>query len=138
MGVSGGRGSAGAVRRALREAGGGAVELVLVHAWRPPGGERSFRRHPDARGLAEVREAAAGRLDEALRSALAGAGPGTAVRGALVRGRPRRVLVAVTDRGADLLVVGAGRGLLRRGLRRSVTAHCLRHAGCPVLTVPGP
>ncbi len=46
-----------------------------------------------------------------------------------------RIVVGVSGS----LVVGAGSGgRLRRGLRRSVTAYCVKHAGCPVLAVPRP
>ncbi|MFE9428489.1 universal stress protein [Kitasatospora sp. NPDC006697] len=138
VGVSGSERSGAAVRRALREARTGPAEVLLVHAWRPPGGERGYLRYPDSPALAQARAGAAARLAEVLRGARAQAGPDTPVRGALVRGRPHRALVAVADRGADLLVLGTSRSLLRRGLRRSVTAHCVRHAGCPVLAVPAP
>ncbi|MFI9364100.1 universal stress protein [Kitasatospora sp. NPDC053057] len=57
-----------------------------------------------------------------------------------VRGETGHALVRCADRPGDVLVLGAGRerGRLSRLIRPSITAYCVRHATCPVLTVPRP
>ncbi|MFD9130563.1 universal stress protein [Kitasatospora sp. NPDC059571] len=138
VGVSGSLGSLAALHRAVAEAGRLGAEVLAVLAWEPPGGEFGYRRSPCPPLLAAVRDAAAGRLATALGEAFGGARPAVPLRSLAVRGQTVPVLVGLAGRPDDLLVVGAGRGLLRRGLRPSVAAGCLRQAGCPVLAVPRP
>ncbi|MEV7941682.1 universal stress protein [Kitasatospora sp. NPDC088264] len=138
VGVSGSLGSLAALHRGVAEARGRGAELVPVLAWEPPGGEFGYRRSPCPPLLAAVREAAEQRLRDALDAAFGGADPGVPLRPLVIRGETGPALVQAADRTDDLLVLGRSGGLLRRRLRRSVTAHCAREAGCPVLTVPVP
>jgi nucleotide-binding universal stress UspA family protein len=75
---------------------------------------------------------------ESLPSALADLGPGLDAVTALVFGRPAREIVAYASRhGIDVIVMGThGRTGVSRALLGSVAEGVVRHAGCPVLTVP--
>ncbi|MGF1425292.1 universal stress protein [Kitasatospora sp. LaBMicrA B282] len=138
VGVSGSLGSLAALHRAVLEARYRAAQLLVVHAWEAPGGERGYRRYPASPLLEAAYAAAAETLDEALAwGGSAGAGD-VALVGELVRGAPGAALVAAADREQDLLVVGAGGGLLRRGLWPSVAGHCVKRARGAVLVVPRP
>ncbi|MEU8924808.1 universal stress protein [Kitasatospora sp. NPDC048545] len=138
VGVSGSLGSLAALHRGAAEAWERGAELLPVLAWEPPGGEFGYRRSPCPPLLAAVRDAAEQRLRTALDEAFGGADPGVPLRPVVIRGETGPALVDVADRPGDLLVLGRGGGLLRRRLRRSVSAYCARTAGCPVLTVPTP
>ncbi|GAA2842629.1 hypothetical protein GCM10010441_78400 [Kitasatospora paracochleata] len=138
VGLSGSLGSLAALHRAVAEARRTDTPVLAVHAWEPPGGEIGYRRSPCPPLLAAVRAQAAERLATALDDAFGGTDPGVRLQTLLVRGEPGRALVAAAEHPDDLLVLGAGGSLLHRGLRPSVTGHCLRHAACPVLTVPRP
>ncbi|WP_051830219.1 universal stress protein [Streptomyces novaecaesareae] len=138
VGVSGSLGSLAALHRGVAEARERGAELLPVLAWEPPGGELGYRRSPCPPLLAAVREAAERRLHDALDAAFGGADPGVPLRPVVVRGETGPALVHVADRPGDLLVLGRSGNLLRRRLRRSVSAYCARKAGCPVLTVPVP
>ncbi|MEU9041604.1 MULTISPECIES: universal stress protein [unclassified Kitasatospora] len=138
VGVSGSLGSLAALHRGVAEARARGAELLPVLAWEPPGGEHGYRRSPCPPLLAAVREAAEQRLHEALDSAFGGADPGVPLRPVVIRGETGPALVHLADRPGDLLVLGQSGGLLRRRLRRPVSAYCVRAAGCPVLTVPVP
>ncbi|MFI6845608.1 universal stress protein [Kitasatospora sp. NPDC050467] len=138
VGVSGSLGSLAALHRAVAEARRTDAELVPVLAWEPPGGEIGYRRSPCPPLLAAVRDAAEQRLRDALETAFAGMHPGLPIHPLVIRGETGPALVQTADRPGDLLVVGQSGGLLRRGLRRSVTAYCTRKAGCSVLAVPRP
>ncbi|MFJ8475229.1 universal stress protein [Kitasatospora sp. NPDC094011] len=138
VGVSGSLGSLAALHRGVAEARDRGAELWPVLAWEPPGGEHGYRRSPCPPLLAAARDAAERRLDEALEAAFGADGPGVTMQPVVIRGDTGPALVHVADRSDDLLVLGRSGGLLRRRLRRSVSAHCARAAGCPVLTVPVP
>ncbi|MFG2821493.1 universal stress protein [Kitasatospora sp. NPDC048365] len=139
VGVSGSLGSIAALHRAVAEARSRAVEVLVVHAWEPPGGEFGYRRSPCPPLLDAVRSAALERLETVLDEAFAGVPTGVRMRAELVRGEPGRALTALADDPADLLVLGATQaGRLRRGMRPAVTAHCTARAVCPVLVVPKP
>ncbi|MFE2410231.1 universal stress protein [Kitasatospora sp. NPDC059408] len=138
VGVSGSLGSLAALHRAAAEARRTGAALVPVLAWEPPGGELGYRRSPCPPLLTAARDAADQRLRDALDAAFAGADPGVPVHPVVVRGETGPALVHIADRPDDLLVLGHGGNLLRRGFRRSVASHCLREAACPVLTVPAP
>jgi nucleotide-binding universal stress UspA family protein len=138
VGVSGSLGSLAALHRGVAEARERGAVLVPVLAWEPPGGELGYRRSPCPPLLSAVREAAEQRLNEALDAAFGGADPGVPIRPVVIRGESGPALVHVADRADDLLVLGRSGGLLRRRLRRSVSAYCAKEAGCPVLTVPVP
>ncbi|WP_406194858.1 universal stress protein [Kitasatospora sp. NBC_01560] len=138
VGVSGSLGSLAALHRAVAEARRTGAEVLPVLAWEPPGGELGYRRSPCPPLLAAVRDAAEQRLRDALDTAFPGSGPGVPMHPLVVRGETGPALVQTADRPEDLLVVGRSGGLLRRRLRRSVTAYCTRKAGCAVLAVPRP
>ncbi|MGV9267526.1 universal stress protein [Kitasatospora sp. NPDC003701] len=138
VGVSGSLGSLAALHRAVAVAHRTGAEVVPVLAWQPPGGEYGYRRSPCPPLLAAARDAAELRLRDALDAAFAGVDPGVPMNPLVVRGETGPALVGSADRPGDLLVVGRSGGLLRRRLRSSVTAYCVRKAGCPVLAVPRP
>ncbi|MBV6697792.1 universal stress protein [Kitasatospora aureofaciens] len=138
VGVSGSLGSLAALHRGVAEAHRTGAEVVPVLAWEPPGGEFGYRRSPCPPLLSAVRDAAEQRLHDALDAAFGGVDPGVRLRPVVVRGDTGPALVHVADRPDDVLVLGQSGGLLRRRLRPAVSAHCLREAGCPVLTVPTP
>ncbi|MDH6574740.1 universal stress protein [Kitasatospora sp. MAP5-34] len=139
VGVSGSLGSLAALHRAVDEAGRTDTEVLAVLAWLPQGGEHGYRLAPCPPLLAAWGKAAAERLSEALVDAFGGVPSGVRLAAEVVRGDSGPALVQVADRPGDVLVVGAGSGSrLRRGLRPSVTAYCVKHAACSVLTVPKP
>ncbi|MGW4649104.1 universal stress protein [Kitasatospora sp. NPDC004289] len=140
VGVSGSLGSLAALHRAVAEARWTGSELLAVLAWLPQGGEAGYRRAPCPPLLTVWEESATARLAEALEAAFGDGGPvGVRLRSCVVRGETARALALFADRPDDLVVVGAGSGsLLRRGLRASVPAECLKRAVCPVLAVPRP
>jgi nucleotide-binding universal stress UspA family protein len=138
-GVSGSPGNIVALRYAGDMARLRAARLVAVHAWVPPGGDIAERRapSPDLRRLWQ--EAARARLQDALGIAWGGRPVGLELECLVVRGSPGQVLVDVAGSPDDLLVVGTGRRSGLAGIWRGrVTRYCVRHAGCPVLTVPPP
>ncbi|GAA2157427.1 hypothetical protein GCM10009760_59610 [Kitasatospora kazusensis] len=139
VGVSGSLGSLAALHRAVDEAARTDTEVLAVLAWLPQGGERAYRLAPCPPLLTAWTQAAAARLSEALDDAFGGASSGVRLSAQVVRGESGPALVRVADRPGDVLAVGAGSGSrLRRGLRSSVTAYCVKHAACPVLVVPQP
>ncbi|WP_035804900.1 universal stress protein [Kitasatospora mediocidica] len=139
VGVSGSLGSLAALHRAVAEARRTDAEVLAVLAWLPVGGEYGHRRAPCPPLMAVWREAAAARLNVALDDAFGGAPTGVRLSTVLIRGDSGPALVQTADRDGDLLVVGSGSGsMLARGLRRSVSAYCVKHADCPVLAVPKP
>ncbi|MEU8510911.1 universal stress protein [Kitasatospora sp. NPDC048722] len=131
VGVNGSPGSLAALRWAIARARRTGVGRLVVHAWTSPVGARRTLRHPDWPPVVEAREAAADVLAAAVEQAFAA---GVVADGALVRGAPAAALVRIADREGGLLVLGTGTGRFR--VRGRVAAHCLKHACCPVLTVP--
>ncbi|MFI5530287.1 universal stress protein [Kitasatospora sp. NPDC051853] len=140
VGVSGSLGSLAALHRAVGEGRRTGAEVLAVLAWLPQGGEIGYRRAPCPPLLAVWEESATARLAEALEAAFGVGGPvGVRLSSCVVRGETVRALTLFADRPDDLVVVGAGSGSrLRRGLRASVPAECLRRVVCPVLVVPRP
>ncbi|MFD8084522.1 universal stress protein [Kitasatospora sp. NPDC059722] len=136
VGVNGSPGSRAALRWAIAEARRTGAGLLAVHAWQSPVGERRALRYPDWPPVVEAREAAADVLAAAMELAFAA---GVVADGELVRGAAAAALVRIADREGGLLVLGTGtrtgRFRAARG-RGRVAAHCLKHARCPVLTVP--
>jgi nucleotide-binding universal stress UspA family protein len=137
VGVSGSVRSLQALRHAAAEARAHDGVLVAVHAWVPPGGDLAERRCPDP-GLRQIwRDAAWQRLDGALDAVFGGMPPGVDVEPVVVRGETGSVLVQVSGRDDDLLVIGAGRrGALRRLCHVRIPRYCVARAACPVLAVP--
>ncbi|MET8629003.1 universal stress protein [Kitasatospora sp. NPDC004669] len=140
VGVSGSLGSLAALHHAVAEARRADVEVLAVLCWSPPGDELGYRRSVCPPVLDAGRDAAVARLRQALDEAFAGRHAGARLRCQAVRGETGHSLVRCADRPGDVLVLGAGRerGCLSRMIRPSVTAYCVRHATCPVLTVPRP
>ncbi|WP_457033341.1 universal stress protein [Kitasatospora sp. P5_F3] len=139
VGVSGSLGSLAALHRAVEEGRRTDREVLAVLAWLPQGGEQGYRLAPCPPLLAAWRDCAEARLTEALDGAFGGAPADVRLSAHVVRGDTGPVLVHAADRPDDLLVLGAGSGSwLRRGLRPSVTAYCVKRAACPTLVVPQP
>ncbi|MCW2935350.1 MAG: uncharacterized protein JWM19_6312 [Actinomycetia bacterium] len=137
VGVHGSLGSLQALRYAAAEAQERSVPLVPVIAWVPPGGDAAERSRPSPYLRHVWREEARKRLWGAFEAGLGGLPADLHVEPHVERGEGGTVLVQLADRADDLLVIGTGRrGLLTRGLRRSVGRYCLAHATCPVLAVP--
>jgi len=130
VGVDGTLGSLGALRRAVAEARQRRMPLCAVrvvpevHAW------------VGAAPLDEADLAAFERqITDAFADALGGFPPDLEIRTTVIVGSPGRALVGLARGDEDLLVVGSGD---HRRWRRSVSGYCVRHAGCPVLSVPLP
>ena len=139
VGVSGSLGNLAALHVAAEQARLNGVTLVAVLAWRPVGGELAYRRAPCPPLLRLWREQATDVLRAALVDAFGGAPREVVVKSVAVRGGAGPVLVAMAERPADLLVVGAGRrGQLSRVCHGAVSRYCIAHARCPVLAVPSP
>ncbi|MFJ9776032.1 universal stress protein [Kitasatospora sp. NPDC101157] len=140
VGVSGSLGSLAALHHAVAEARRTDVEVLAVLCWTPPGEELGYRRVVGPPVVEAGRDAAVARLRQALDEAFAGRHAGARLRCQAVRGETGHALVRCADRPGDLLVLGAGRerSRLSRLIRPSITAYCVRHATCPVLTVPRP
>jgi nucleotide-binding universal stress UspA family protein len=135
VGIDGNESGEQALRWAYAQARatGATIEAIL-----------SWNEHPLLTGVAEtlgggvpldqVEDQARGLLAAAV-GAVAG-DDGVEITQTIASGSPGDVLVAAAT-GADLLVVGrhSSGGGLRLG---SVSAHCARHAACPVVVVPAP
>ncbi|MET0460147.1 MAG: universal stress protein [Ilumatobacteraceae bacterium] len=133
VGVDGSAASDDAVRWAADEADLHDVELVVVHAWSPPGGYAD----PPAMLVREIGEIdAACTLERSVRVARARCA--TEVTGRLVeRTAASALLVAVVD--GDLLVLGShGRGALRSRLFGSTVDLVLELCAVPVVVVRVP
>lgn len=135
VGVDGSAGARRALEWAADEAVGRAATLVVVHAYPPAHAEAGQRLAADF----DVRKAAEELVAAAFRDARA-RHPGLAVEPVVrvVRDSPARALV---DEAADaaMLVVGSrGHGGFMALLVGSIGQHCVTHARCPVVVVPGP
>ncbi|NKQ52051.1 universal stress protein [Amycolatopsis sp. K13G38] len=130
VGVDGSPVSAAALRWAVAEAKatGRAVEAVTAWTYTPaldPGAPEST--------VTEIAAAHRRALDELIDSV---PHDEVTIRTQVVEGDAREVVLAAAN-DASLLVLGShGHGLLMHALVGSVSAHCLRHATCPVVIVP--
>ncbi|MEV0118386.1 universal stress protein [Streptomyces sp. NPDC050844] len=132
VGVSGSLASLAALRAAAGEARRAGRVLVAVIAWEPPEGEGLYARRPDRAWARHWEAEARATLDRAFEEAFGGAPQGVTVERWVVRDRPGRALCGLVEHGDDLLVLGTRRRWSRTG------RHVHAHAGCPVMTVPGP
>src|SRR5271166_4028392 len=123
-------GSLRALRYARELADRNDAELVLVHAWTPPGGEMADRRAPSPILRNVWKQAAWQRLSDCVAAAWGGVPADVEVRQVVTRGTPGEVLVEIADRDDDLLVLGAGRRgpLASIGQHGRVARYCLAHA----------
>jgi nucleotide-binding universal stress UspA family protein len=141
VGVDGSLGSLGAIRQAVRHARQRNAELCAVsivpqeHPWiglTPPAwiGSMPF----GDGGRAGSRE----QIETAFQDALGGLPSDLQIRCVVITGAAiGPALVDFASRDDDLLVVGIGwHGRWRRWWLPSVSAYCVRHSRCPVLTVP--
>lgn len=125
--------SAAALRFALQEALRRGSPLDVVTAW-------MSRAVADLAVPENPRESARARAQKMQDAAVAASleeydGPSILSR-RIVEGDAAQVLLRLARR-ADYLVVGTGRmEPTKRTLLGSVSAHCVRHARCPVLVVP--
>jgi nucleotide-binding universal stress UspA family protein len=140
VGVSGSIANIPALRVAVDRAQAFGVPLVAVLAWTPVGGEFAYRCRPCPPILRVWQQAARDRLALAFDQTF-GADPSQQPRAErmVVRAEPSAALIQLADEPTDLLVVGTGGRALRSRLFPSrVLTQCLRHAACPVLSVPPP
>ena len=139
VGISGSPGSLPAVRQAERIARRDEAQLIAVHAWTAPGGDRAERGHPSAYLRRIWQKDAEDRLQQALAAVWAREPEDLAVERWVVRGETGPALVGLANEPDDMLVVGAGRrGRLGRARHGRISRYCLARAGCPVLAVPPP
>jgi len=127
--------STAALRFALQEPARRGSPLDVVTAW-------TWRTRPDLAVPEDPREwarAGAQSVQDAAVAAVLKEYDGLSIlTRRIVEGEAAQVLVRLA-RKADYLVVGTGRkGPTKRTLLGSVSAHCVRHARCPVLVVPSP
>ncbi len=138
VGLDGSDGSLRALRFAAEEARLRGAKLRAVLAWEYPLTlyEGAAWAMADAETMAEFERVARERLDRTLTSEQA-ALEGVEVEREVVQGGPAPSLIdAAAD--ADLLVVGTrGHGGFVGLLLGSVSQHCVHHAPCPVVVVPG-
>ena len=134
VGVDGSEPSIRALQWAARQAEWSGATLEVVTAW-------TFPEHPAPLGLEihvpwpdELIAQARVKLDEVIGDALPDMDP-QRLHASVNRGSAVRVLLDAA-RDAELLVVGSrGRGAMAELLLGSVSEHCVRHAGCPVVVV---
>jgi nucleotide-binding universal stress UspA family protein len=137
VGVHGSLGSLQALRWAADEARERRVPIVAAIAWVPPGGDFAERSHPSPYLRRLWQDAALKRLTGAFDECLGGIPDDLDGHLLVERGDAGQVLVDLSERPGDLLVIGTGRrSPVSRALHRSVGRYCLAHARCPVLAVP--
>ena len=135
VGVSGSLRNLAAVYAAAQLAAEVNAHLIAIMTWLPPGGDQVACRSP----CPMLDEISRQQTSNALAEALADVPGDIGVTAMVIRGQPGQRLVGYADRSTDTLVVGAGRsGPLQRLFHCYVAQHCVRHATCPVLTVPEP
>ncbi|MDA8295111.1 MAG: universal stress protein [Actinomycetota bacterium] len=130
VGVDGSSASTAALEWAVRYAELADLRLQAIIAWHFPA---SSGWAVDAGDLATASEAA---LSEALKP-IVEAHPNVEIQADVDEGPAAQVLLDAA-RTADLLVVGSrGHGAFAGMLLGSVSMHCVHHARCPVVVVPG-
>ena len=131
VGIEGTAVSQGALEWAVREAALRKTVLTVVHAW-----EYIAARDAGRMTAHEEKTASECMLDAAIKSAVRAAGVSPEILCSSVKGAPAKVLVEQSHH-AELLVIGRNH---RSGvvdiLRHSVSAECVRRAGCAVVIIP--
>lgn len=126
VGVDGSAGSQEALRWAVAQAELSGATVRAVMAWQLPEVYSMVSRDYEADARLELQTAIENALDPDQRSR---------VTSLVIPGRPGHVLVEASQH-AQLLVVGShGHGELIGKLIDSASAHCVYHAGCPVVVV---
>ena len=139
VGIDNSAGSAEALRWALAHARltGGSVEAVAAwqmplmyasaYGWTPPGID-------DDAGIVRHAEKA---LTDTVGQVLDGEDNPVAVTTRVIEGPAAQVLLTA-GKGAELLVLGSrGHGAFAGMLLGSVSRHCVQHATCPTVVIPG-
>jgi nucleotide-binding universal stress UspA family protein len=130
VGVDGSPSSLQALRWALRQAKATDSSVEAVHAWQIPVAYGTAVAVVPGDNFAESARRA---LEESVDEALAGRDD-VQVDRVTEQGLPAQVLIE-RSRGAELLVVGSGRGGFKGLLLGSVSQHCVAHAHCPVVVL---
>jgi nucleotide-binding universal stress UspA family protein len=132
VGLNGSGGAALALRWAAEEARLRSVHLRIVHAWQ-------IRASEVAAGAEFATMSQTAAVEQATRWITAALGV-TGAPGELdiVEGPAGPVLVARSHQTALLVVGTQEHSGLRRVVAGSISHHCLSHAACPVVAVPGP
>ncbi len=144
VGVDDSAAGVAALQRAVELARSYRAELVAIRAWAlglPGHGGRRRRRHGRRRVVLvfpghEQRQVAAELVRRTFGAATGGVPADLAVRVETPEGDPAAVLTGFAARPDDLLVVGTQHNhALKALVHGSVSAYCLKHARCPVVTV---
>jgi nucleotide-binding universal stress UspA family protein len=139
VGTSGSPGSLHALRNAEGMARAHSAALIPVLAWEPPGGDHSGRIRSSPHLRQACHDLACQRLHDALIAVWGEIPDDPLVEPHIERGPAGWVLVNLTCRPGDVLIVGAGRrGALARLVFSRVSRYCLAHAQCPVVAIPPP
>jgi nucleotide-binding universal stress UspA family protein len=132
VGVDGSLGSLAALRRAVAEARQRGAQLCAV---RVVSRDIAWIGALCDDDLAVLHQ----QIEDAFQDALGEVPSDLERRSLAIVGAAGPALANFADREDDLLVVGASeKGRLRRWWHRSVNGYCVRHAHCPVLSVPLP
>ncbi|HVA06495.1 MAG TPA: universal stress protein [Acidimicrobiales bacterium] len=137
VGVDGSDGSIDALRWAARQAELTGAKLHVVTAWAFPEHRTPFGIVFDIAESADPTARARSKLDDLIEDVL-GKHEKVALRAEVIPGNEAAVLIEAA-RHADLLVVGSrGLGGFAGMVLGSVSAHCIRHARCPVVVIRHP
>jgi nucleotide-binding universal stress UspA family protein len=134
LGVSESLAGLQALRYAVSEARRRDLPVLAVRAWQFVAPWRGY--DVDQVRLELAAEAAAA-TDRAFGTAMGGVPAGVVVEALTVELPPGVALVTNSQHDGDVVVVGAPRRWVWWA-RSSAVRYCLRHAGCPVITVPPP
>lgn len=137
VGMGAGPAAASVLVRGVEEARRRGGELVVLRAFSLLGEPLSVYLSEPA-VIRMLRHRAAAVIERAL-SGIGGAPYDLEIRRETPVGAAGHALVTYADRPDDLLIVGRDRHrALHRLLHGSVAGHCVAHAACRVLVVPGP
>jgi nucleotide-binding universal stress UspA family protein len=134
VGVDSSTGSRTALRWALTQARLTGATVQAVTAWQSPVVYDGWVPVPDRYAIIAAAEKA---LAETVAEVAGTEDPPVEVRGAVAEGPAAQVLLTAAE-GAELLVVGSrGHGAFAGMLLGSVSQHCVQHAPCAVVVIPG-